>query len=277
MPVVKVKPTSPGQRHASRQIMTDITKNKPEKSLLVVKKKNAGRSNQGRITVRHRGGGSKKHYRLVDFKRFKYDAPAKVISIEYDPNRTSNIALIQYQDGEKSYILAPKSLKVGVSVMSSKKEAPIEPGNRLPLENIPVGLGVYNIELEPGRGGTIVRSAGAAASLMAIEGRFAQLKLPSGEIRLIQKSSMATIGQVGNLDQGNIKKGKAGKNRWRGIRPTVRGKAMNPVDHPHGGGEGGSPIGMKNPKTPWGKTALGVITRKKNKKSNKLIVKRRKK
>ncbi|MFH0951705.1 MAG: 50S ribosomal protein L2 [Patescibacteria group bacterium] len=276
MTVYKVKPTTPGQRQAIRQRRDEITKKRPEKSLLKSSRIHAGRNNQGKITVRHRGGGHPHFYRQIDFLRKKYDEPAKVLGIEYDPNRSANIALIEYKDGEKSYILAPKDLKVGNEVISSQKKAPIEVANRLPMEHIPVGIGIYNIELEPGRGGAIVRSAGTTASLMAVEGKYAQIKLPSGEIRLIQKNSMATIGQVGNADYINVRLGKAGKKRWRGIRPTVRGKAMNPVDHPHGGGEGGSPIGMKGPKTPWGKKALGVITRKRKKRSNNMIIRRRK-
>jgi large subunit ribosomal protein L2 len=277
MAIIKVKPTTPGQRHAIRQRRDELTKQRPEKSLIVSQKSKAGRNNQGKITVRHRGGGHRRHYRLVDFRRMKYDVPATVETIEYDPNRSANIALVKYQDGDKAYILAPRELKVGSTVISSQEKAPIETGNRLPLEKIPVGLTVYNIELEPGRGGSIVRSAGMQASLMAVEGRFAQVKLPSGEIRHIPKASMASIGQVGNQEQGNTLRGKAGKTRWAGVRPTVRGKAMNPVDHPHGGGEGAVPIGMPSPKTKWGKKAMGVVTRSRKKKSNRLIIRKRKK
>lgn len=277
MAVVRVNPTSAGQRHAIKQIRDEVTKHKPEKSLLVFRKSNAGRNNVGKITVRHRGGGHARHYRLIDFKQARYDQPATIVGIEYDPNRSANIALIQYADGAKAYILAANGMKVGATVISSQNAAPIEPGNRLPLEKIPVGLTVYNIELEPGRGGTLVRSAGLSAAIMAVEGRFAQLKMPSGEIRQIPKASMASIGQLGNIDHGNVRLGKAGRKRWYGIRPSVRGKAMNPVDHPHGGGEGLSPIGMKAPKTPWGKKALGVRTRRKHKKSNSLIIRSRRK
>lgn len=277
MAIVRINPTSPGRRNATKQIRDEITKHKPEKSLLVSLKSMAGRNNVGKITVRHRGGGHARHYRLVDFKQTRYDQPATVVGIEYDPNRSANIALIQYQDGTKAYILAAQDLKVGATLVSSQTSAPIEPGNRLPLEKIPVGLTVYNIELEPGRGGMLVRSAGTSAAIMAIEGKYAQLKMPSGEMRLIPKTSMASIGQIGNVDHGNVRWGKAGRTRWYGIRPSVRGKAMNPVDHPHGGGEGLSPIGMKAPKTPWGKKALGVRTRRKHKKSNSLIIRSRRK
>lgn len=277
MAIVSVKPTSAGQRHASKQRRDEITKPRPEKSLRVRRSRHAGRNNRGVITVRHRGGGHPRHYRLIDFKQLRFDHPATVLGIEYDPNRSANIALVRYQDGVKAYILAPHELRVGTTVVSSKNNAPIEPGNRLPLERIPVGLAVHNIELEPGRGGTLVRSAGSSASIMAVEGRFAQLKMPSGEVRLIPKASMASIGQIGNIEHGKVRFGKAGRMRWYGVRPSVRGKAMNPVDHPHGGGEGGSPIGMKGPKTPWGKKALGVLTRPKHKKSNALIIHPRKK
>lgn len=225
--------------------------------------------------MRHRGGGEKKYYRLVDFKRDKFDIPAKVEAIEYDPNRSSRIALIVYRDGERRYIIAPQDLKVGDEIVSSKGRVEIKIGNRMSLENIPVGFMVYNIELVPGQGGKIVRSAGARATTMAIEGKYAQLKLPSGEVRLLPRKCMATIGEVSNPDHRHIKLGKAGRSRHLGIRPSVRGKAMNPVDHPHGGGEGHNPIGLKRPKTPWGKPALGVKTRKKKKWSNKFIIKRR--
>lgn len=276
MGIKKYKPTTPSRRKASALTFEEITKKKPEKSLIEVKKRGSGRS-KGKITVRHRGGGSKRHYRLVDFKRSKYDVPAEVAAIEYDPNRTAFIALIEYEDGKKSYILAPQGIKVGEKIISSRKKIEVKIGNRTSLKNIPPGSVVYNIELKPGQGGLIVRSAGSSATLMGVEGDYAQLKLPSTEIRLVPKEGMATFGQLSNVDHGNVRLGKAGRKRWRGIRPTVRGKAMNPVDHPHGGGEGGSPIGLKHPKTPWGKPALGYRTRKKKKQSNRYIIKRRKK
>ncbi len=276
MGIKKYKPTTPSRRKASALTFEEITKKKPEKSLIEVKKRGSGRS-KGKITVRHRGGGSKRHYRLVDFKRSKYDVPAEVAAIEYDPNRTAFIALIEYEDGKKSYILAPQGIKVGEKIISSRKKIEVKIGNRTSLKNIPPGSVVYNVELKPGQGGLIVRSAGSSATLMGVEGDYAQLKLPSTEIRLVPKEGMATFGQLSNVDHGNVRLGKAGRKRWRGIRPTVRGKAMNPVDHPHGGGEGGSPIGLKHPKTPWGKPALGYRTRKKKKQSNRYIIKRRKK
>jgi len=269
------KPNTSGRRNASVDDFKDITKKEPEKLLIRIKKRTGGRNSQGRISVRHRGGGEKKYYRLVDFKRDKFDIPAKVEAIEYDPNRSSRIALIVYRDGERRYIIAPQDLKVGDEIVSSKGRVEIKIGNRMSLENIPVGFMVYNIELVPGQGGKIVRSAGARATTMAIEGKYAQLKLPSGEVRLLPRKCMATIGEVSNPDHRHIKLGKAGRSRHLGIRPSVRGKAMNPVDHPHGGGEGHNPIGLKRPKTPWGKPALGVKTRKKKKWSNKFIIKRR--
>ncbi|PIP18147.1 MAG: 50S ribosomal protein L2 [Parcubacteria group bacterium CG23_combo_of_CG06-09_8_20_14_all_35_9] len=269
------KPNTSGRRNASVDDFKDITKKEPEKLLIRIKKRTGGRNSQGRISVRHRGGGEKKYYRLVDFKRDKFDIPAKVEAIEYDPNRSSRIALIVYRDGERRYIIAPQDLKVGDEIVSSKGRVEIKIGNRMSLENIPVGFMVYNIELVPGQGGKIVRSAGARATTMAIEGKYAQLKLPSGEVRLLPRKCMATIGEVSNPDHRHIKLGKAGRSRHLGIRPSVRGKAMNPVDHPHGGGEGHNPIGLKKPKTPWGKPALGVKTRKKKKWSNKFIIKRR--
>ncbi|MFH0853932.1 MAG: 50S ribosomal protein L2 [bacterium] len=272
------KPITPGRRISSVDDFKDITASKPEKSLIVMKKKKGGRNSQGRITVRHKGGGAKQYYRVIDFKRDKFDVPAKVISIEYDPNRSARIALLSYIDGEKRYIIAPAGLKVGYAIISSRKnEIEINIGNAMPLEKIPTATFIYNIELFPGKGGELARSAGVNVQLMGIEGEFAQLKLPSGEIRLVPKQCMATIGQVSNPDYRLIRWGKAGRKRHLGIKPTVRGKAMNPVDHPHGGGEGRNPIGLKHPKTPWGKVALGVKTRNKKKASSKLIIQRRKK
>jgi large subunit ribosomal protein L2 len=255
---------------------SDITKNKPEKSLITIKKKTGGRNVQGKITVRHRAGGHKKYLRKIDFKRDKFDIEGQIKSIEYDPNRQARIALVVYQDGEKRYIIAPTQLKVNDKVISSQKKVTIKIGNAMPLQYIPIGTMVYNIELVPGKGAQIVRSAGTQAKLMAVEGKYAQLKLPSTEIRLVPKQCLATIGQASNPEARHLKIGKAGRKRHMGIKPTVRGKAMNPVDHPHGGGEGSQPIGLKHPKTPWGKAALGAITRKK-KASDKLIIKRRKK
>ncbi len=252
----------------------EITKATPEKSLVVSLKKNAGRNNQGKITVRHHGGGSRRKYRIIDFKRNKVDIPATVISIEYDPNRTANIALISYADGEKAYILAPNGLKVGATVMNGEN-AEVKVGNCLPLSAIPVGTEVHNIELYPGKGGQLVRAAGNAAQLMAKEGKYATLRLPSGEMRMVPVICRATVGTVGNIEHGLVNIGKAGRKRNMGIRPTVRGSVMNPNDHPHGGGEGRAPIGRSGPCTPWGKPALGLKTRKKNKKSNKLIIRRR--
>jgi large subunit ribosomal protein L2 len=254
----------------------EVTKKEPEKSLTVTLKKNSGRNNQGRITVRHRGGGQKVKYRIIDFKRDKEDIPAKVTAIEYDPNRSANIALLTYADGEKRYILAPHKLSVGDTVIAGDN-ADIKPGNALKLKNIPVGTMIHNIELKAGKGGQLARSAGAAAQLMAKEGNYAHVKLPSSEVRLIRLECKATIGQVGNLDHENITIGKAGRKRHMGIRPTVRGSVMNPNDHPHGGGEGRAPIGRPSPVTPWGKPTIGYKTRKKNKKSDKFIVRRRKK
>ncbi|MFO7154568.1 MAG: 50S ribosomal protein L2 [Caldicoprobacter oshimai] len=268
------KPTSPGRRNMSVLTFEEITKKEPEKSLVVPLKKHSGRNNEGRITVRHRGGGVKRKYRIIDFKRDKDNIPAKVAAIEYDPNRTANIALLHYKDGEKRYIIAPLGLKVGDTVMSGEN-VDIKVGNALPLRNIPVGTIIHNIELYPGRGGQLVRAAGGAAQLMAKEGDYAHVRLPSGEIRMIHLDCRATIGQVGNLDHENVSIGKAGRKRHMGIRPTVRGSAMNPVDHPHGGGEGKAPIGLPAPVTPWGKPTLGYKTRKKNKESDKYIIKRR--
>ncbi len=267
------KPTTPGRRDMSVSTFEEITRSKPEKSLLRPLKKRAGRNNQGRLTVRHRGGGHKRRYRLIDFKRDKIDVPARVASIEYDPNRSARIALLHYEDGEKRYILAPLGLKVGDVVMSGPN-ADIQPGNALPLLNIPLGTLVHNIELHPGGGGQMVRSAGTYAQLIAKEGAYAQLRLPSGEARRVLLQCMATVGQVGNTDHQNINLGKAGRKRWLGWRPEVRGSAMDPDSHPHGGGEGRSPVGMAGPKTPWGKPALGYRTRR-NKRTNQYIIRRR--
>jgi len=253
---------------------SEITKKTPEKSLLLKNKKTAGRNSYGRITVRHRGGGAKQKYRIIDFKRDKLDMPAKVIGIEYDPNRSANIALLKYEDGELRYILAPLGLTDGDTVISSQS-ADIKPGNCLPISAITLGTFIHNIELYPGRGGQLARGAGTAAQLMAKEGDTAQIRLPSGEVRIVRLNCKATVGQVGNLDHGNIKIGKAGRKRHMGIRPTVRGSVMNPCDHPHGGGEGKSPIGRPGPVTPWGKPTLGYKTRKKKHRTDKLIVKRR--
>ena len=274
MGIKKFNPYTPSRRHMTSSDFSEITKSTPEKSLVVSLNKNAGRNNQGKITVRHHGGGSRRKYRIIDFKRKKDGIPATVVSIEYDPNRTANIALICYADGEKAYILAPNGLKVGTTLMNGP-EAEIKVGNCLPLQNIPVGTQVHNIELYPGRGGQLVRSAGNSAQLMAKEGKYATLRLPSGEMRMVQIIGRATIGQVGNIDHELINIGKAGRKRHMGIRPTVRGSVMNPNDHPHGGGEGKTGIGRPGPVTPWGKPALGLKTRKKNKKSNKMIVRRR--
>lgn len=270
------KPTSPGVRQMTVSTFEEITKSTPEKSLCVVLKKHSGRNNYGRITVRHKGGGSKIKYRIIDFKRNKDNVPAKVAAIEYDPNRTARIALLFYADGEKRYIIAPHTLKVGDTVLSGEN-CDIKVGNCLPLYAMPVGTVIHNIELKPGKGGQLVRSAGNAAQLMAKEGDYALLRLPSGETRYVRKECKATIGQVSNLDNENITIGKAGRKRHMGIRPTVRGSVMNPCDHPHGGGEGRTPIGRPSPVTPWGKPALGYKTRKKHKASDKLIVSRRKK
>lgn len=270
------KPTSPALRQMTVSTFEEITKKQPEKSLIVTLKKNSGRNNQGKITVRHRGGGATKKYRIIDFKRLKDDVPAKVAAIEYDPNRSANIALLSYADGEKRYILHPNGLKVGDTVVSGS-QVDIKVGNAMPLMNMPVGTVVHNIEMKAGKGGQLVRAAGNSAQLMAKEGKYALLRLPSGETRYVRKECRATVGQVGNIDHENITIGKAGRKRHMGIRPTVRGSVMNPNDHPHGGGEGRSPIGRANPVTPWGKPALGYKTRKKNKHSNKYIVSARKK
>ena len=274
MAIKKFKPTSPALRQMTVLVSDEITTNQPEKSLLVSLKKNSGRNAQGKITVRHRGGGNRRKYRIIDFKRNKDGIPAKVATIEYDPNRTANIALLNYADGEKRYILAPVGIKVGDTLMSGP-QADIKPGNALALKNMPVGTVIHNIELKPGKGAQLVRSAGVSAQLMAKEGTKALLRLPSGEMRYVSIECKATIGQVGNVEHGNVVIGKAGRVRHMGIRPTVRGSVMNPCDHPHGGGEGRAPIGRSGPVTPWGKPALGYKTRKKNKASNKLIVSRR--
>ncbi|MBQ3409126.1 MAG: 50S ribosomal protein L2 [Clostridia bacterium] len=268
-------PTTPSLRNMTVSTYEEITKKTPEKTLLATKKKNAGRNSYGRITVRHQGGGNRQKYRLVDFKRRKDDMTATVIGIEYDPNRSANIALIQYEDGEKAYILAPIGLKDGDKVVSGER-ADIKPGNCMKIENIPVGTMIHNIELNPGQGGKLVRAAGQEAQLMAKEGKYAHVRLPSGEMRLIMAVCRATIGTIGNSDHENVKLGKAGKTRHLGKRPEVRGSVMNPNDHPHGGGEGRAPVGHSGPMTPWGKPALGYKTRKRNKMSNKFIVKRRK-
>ena len=275
MGIKHFRPYTPSRRNMTVSDFDEITKKTPEKSLLAKKKKNAGRNSYGRITVRHQGGGNRQKYRIIDFKRKKDDMPATVIGIEYDPNRTSNIALIKYEDETLSYILAPVGLKDGDRVVSGAN-SDIKVGNCLPIENIPVGTMIHNIELNPGQGGKLVRTAGGEAQLMAKEGAYAHIRLPSGEMRLVLARCRATIGTIGNADHGNIKLGKAGRKRHMGIRPTVRGAVMNPVDHPHGGGEGKAPVGHAGPLTPWGKPALGYKTRKKNKKSDKFIVKRRK-
>ena len=271
----RFRPTTPSLRNMAVSDFEEITKKTPEKSLLAKKKEKAGRNSYGRITVRHQGGGNRQKYRIIDFKRMKDDMEATVIGIEYDPNRSANIALIQYEDGTKSYILAPIGLTDGNKVISGAK-VDIKPGNCMPIENIPVGTMIHNIELHPGQGGKMVRAAGQEAQLMAKEGKYAHIRLPSGEMRLVMTRCRATIGTVGNSDHENVKIGKAGKTRHMGIRPTVRGSVMNPVDHPHGGGEGRAPVGHAGPMTPWGKPALGYKTRKKNKQTNKFIVKRRK-
>ncbi|MBW4634321.1 MAG: 50S ribosomal protein L2 [Iphinoe sp. HA4291-MV1] len=268
------RPYTPSTRQVTISDFSEITKTEPEKSLTVSKHRAKGRNNQGRITVRHRGGGHKRLYRIIDFKRDKRGIRATVTAIEYDPNRNARIALLQYEDGEKRYILQPNGLKVGRTIVAGP-EAPIENGNALPLSNIPLGTSVHNVELKPGKGGQIVRSAGATAQVVAKEGNYVTLKLPSGEVRMIRRECYATVGQVGNLDARNLSAGKAGRTRWKGRRPQVRGSVMNPVDHPHGGGEGRAPIGRPGPVTPWGKPALGMKTRKPKKSSSKLIVRRR--
>ena len=273
MAVKIYKPITPGLRGMTGYTFEEITKDTPERSLIVFRKKHAGRNASGRVTVRHRGGGARRFIRIVDMKRDKTGIPGKVIAIEYDPNRTARIALIQYSDGEKRYMLAPIGLKVGTMIVSGPN-AEIRIGNAMPISNIPVGSTIHNIELRPGQGGQLVRAAGTSAQLLAKEGDYAQVRLPSGEVRLILQTCYATIGQLGNIDHSNIKLGKAGRKRHMGIRPTVRGTAMSPRDHPHGGGEGRQPVGMAGPKTPWGKPALGYKTRR-NKRSDKFIVRRR--
>ncbi len=273
MPIKVYKPTSPGRRGMTVSTFEEITRPTPERSLLRPLKKHAGRNFRGKITVRHRGGGHKRQYRVIDFKRDKFDVPGRVTTIEYDPNRSARIALVTYADGEKRYILAPLDLKVGDLVMSGPN-AEVRVGSALPIANIPVGTTIHNIELHVGKGGQLVRAAGASAQLLAKEGRYAQVRLPSGEVRLVSVECMATIGQVGNTEHGNISLGKAGRKRWLGIRPAVRGSAMDPNSHPHGGGEGRSPIGMSGPKSPWGKPTLGYKTRR-NKTTDKWIVRRR--
>lgn len=274
MGIKKFGPYTPSRRNMTGLDYAEITKSTPEKSLCVSLKKNSGRNNQGKITVRHRGGGSRRLYRIIDFKRRKDGIPAKVVAIEYDPNRTANIALLHYADGEKAYILAPVGLTVGTTLMNGS-EAEIKVGNCLPLSAIPVGSNIHNIELYPGKGGQLVRAAGNAAQLMAKEGKYATLRMPSGEMRMVPVECRATIGQVGNIEHELVNVGKAGRTRNKGFRPTVRGSVMNPNDHPHGGGEGKTGIGRPGPVTPWGKSALGLKTRKSNKRSNKLIVRRR--
>ena len=275
MAIRNYKPTTPGRRKMSTLVNDEITTNVPEKSLTVTIKKNGGRNNQGKITVRHHGGGEKRKYRIIDFKRNKLNVPGSVATIEYDPNRTANIALINYADGEKRYIIAPKGLTVGMTVEAGEN-ADIKVGNALPIMNIPVGTMIHNIELRPGKGGELARSAGASAQILGREGNYVMIRLSSGEQRKVLGTCMATIGEVGNEDSSLVKIGKAGRNRHKGIRPTVRGSVMNPNDHPHGGGEGRAPIGRKAPVTPWGKPALGLKTRKK-KQSDKFIVRRRNK
>lgn len=276
MAIKKYKPTSNGRRNMTSSDFSEITTSTPEKSLLAPLSRKGGRNNQGKLTVRHQGGGHKRQYRIIDFKRDKDGIPGRVATIEYDPNRSANIALINYVDGEKRYILAPKNLEVGLEVMSGP-EADIKPGNALPLSNIPVGTVIHNIELKPGKGGQLVRSAGTSAQVLGKEGKYVLVRLNSGEVRLILATCRASIGQVGNEQHELIKIGKAGRSRWLGKRPTVRGSVMNPNDHPHGGGEGRAPIGRKSPMSPWGKPTLGFKTRKKKNKSDKFIVRNRKK
>lgn len=275
MAIKKVKPTSPGRRSSTYEDFSDITSKNPERSLLIFRKQHAGRNAQGKITVRHQGGGVKRYIRIIDFKRDKFDIPGVVKTIEYDPNRGPRLALIQYRDGEKRYMIVPAGLVVGMEVISSKKLIEPKVGNAMPLEFIPIGLPIHNIELDPGQGARLARAAGNAVYLMSVEKKYAQVKLPSGEIRLIKKECLGTIGQVGNADRRHVTLGKAGRSRYLGVRPTVRGTAMNPNDHPHGGGEGNQSIGLKNPKTKWGKIAYGVKSRAGKKASNKLIIQRR--
>ena len=274
MPIKKYKPTTPGRRGMSSLTFEEITSNKPEKSLVVSLKSKGGRNNNGRITTRHQGGGHKRNYRIIDFKRNKDGIPAKVATIEYDPNRSANIALLHYVDGEKRYILAPKGLTVGMQVVSGK-DADIKVGNCLEMKDMPEGTFIHNVELKPGKGGQLARSAGCSAQILGIEDKYVTVRLSSGEVRKILSNCRATVGVVGNEDHSLVNIGKAGRNRWKGVRPTVRGSVMNPNDHPHGGGEGRTPIGRKSPMTPWGKKAMGVKTRKTKKASDKLIVRRR--
>ena len=274
MPIKRYKPTTPGRRGMSSLTFEEITTNKPEKSLVVSLKSKGGRNNNGRITTRHQGGGHKRNYRIIDFKRNKDGIPAKVATIEYDPNRSANIALLHYVDGEKRYILAPKGLTVGMQVVSGK-DADIKVGNCLEMKDMPEGTFIHNVELKPGKGGQLARSAGCSAQILGIEDKYVTVRLSSGEVRKILSNCRATVGVVGNEDHSLVNIGKAGRNRWKGVRPTVRGSVMNPNDHPHGGGEGRTPIGRKSPMTPWGKKAMGVKTRKTKKASDKLIVRRR--
>ena len=276
MALKKAKPTTPGRRQATWQDFSDVTTKTAEKSLLVIKKKSSGRNNQGKITVRHRGGGTRRYLRVIDWQRDKFDVPGKIATIEYDPNRGPRIALVKYADGAKRYILVPLDLQIGDTILSSQKKIEIKVGNAMPLKYVPAGVPIHNVELTPGAGGKLARGAGNALQVMAVEKKYAQIKMPSGEIRLLDKNCLCTIGQVGNIDVRHIKYGKAGRKRYLGWRPTVRGTAMNPVDHPHGGGEGNQSIGMKHPKTKWGKNAFGGKTRKLNKKSDKLILQHRK-
>lgn len=275
MPIKAYKPTSAGRRGMTGYTFEEITKSKPEKSLTQALRKHGGRNNTGRVTVRHRGGGHRRRYRLIDFQRNKFDSRATVVAIEYDPNRTARIALVQYEDGERRYIIAPLGVKVGDKLGNGEK-AELRPGNAMLIRDIPVGTLIHNIELKPGKGGQLARAAGVSAQLLAKEGVYAAVRMPSGEMRYIHERCMATIGQVGNAEHGNVKLGKAGRNRWKGWRPAVRGTAMDPNSHPHGGGEGRSGIGMPSPKTPWGKPALGVKTRK-NKRTDRFIIRRRSK
>ncbi|CAM3234821.1 50S ribosomal protein L2 [Sporolactobacillus spathodeae] len=276
MPLKKYKPTSNGRRNMTSLDFAEITTDTPEKSLLKKLPKKAGRNNQGRLTVRHQGGGHKRQYRVIDFKRNKDGVPGKIATIEYDPNRTANIALVHYVDGEKRYIIAPKGLKVGTQIMSGV-DADIKVGNALPLKNIPVGTVVHNIELKPGKGAQLVRSAGTSAQILGKEGKYVLVRLVSGEVRMILETCRATIGQVGNLEHELVSVGKAGRSRWKGIRPTVRGSVMNPNDHPHGGGEGKAPVGRKSPMSPWGKPTMGYKTRSKKNPSEQFIIRHRKK
>lgn len=275
MAVKIYKPTSPGRRKSSVADFSALTKKRPEKKLVFVKKRSSGRNNQGKITVRHRGGGARKLVRIVDFKRAKVDSTSRVIAFEYDPNRSARLALLEYTDGERAYILAPEEVSIGDELISSRDGGEIRAGNRFPLSKIPIGMMIHAVELVPGQGGKLIRAAGLGARLMAVEGGLAQVKLPSGEIRAFNSSCMATLGQLGNQDHRHVRYGKAGRMRHKGRRPSVRGKAMNPVDHPHGGGEGNQPVGMRHPKTPSGRPALGVRTRKLKKHSDKFILKRR--